>query len=147
MNNADGPVPAIEYLMRGMLETLRQRGENGITSTVIPAGWNKVNLFIYTFAASADGTYSSPTVRSYPPPTAREIALAKVEQEWEDARLHLAILRNTATDEQLEAIDRAKKEEKTVASRAEKDALRAGLPPFEAKLTGLRAGIDRLKGI
>lgn len=98
--------------MRGMLETLRQRGENGITSTVIPAGWNKVNLFIYTFAASADGTYSSPTVRSYPPPTAREIALAKVEQEWEDARLHLAILRNTATDEQLEAIDRAKKEEK-----------------------------------
>ena len=147
VNNADGPVPAIEYLMRGMLETLRQRGENGVTSTVIPAGWNKVNLFIYTFAASADGTYSSPTVRSYPPPTAREIALAKVEQEWEDTLLRLAILRNTATDEQLEAIDRAKKEEKTIASRAEKDALRTGLAPFEAKLTGLRAGIDRLKGI
>ena len=33
VNNADGPVPAIEYLMRGMLETLRQRGENGVTST------------------------------------------------------------------------------------------------------------------
>ena len=68
VNNADGPVPAIEYLMRGMLETLRQRGENGVTTTVIPAGWNKVNLFIYTFAASADGIYSSPTIRSYPPP-------------------------------------------------------------------------------
>ena len=40
---------------------LRERGESGSTSMVLPKKWSKDNVMIYTFAVSADKKKASPS--------------------------------------------------------------------------------------
>jgi len=44
------------------LITLRKRGEDGSTSTSIPATWNTGNMAVYAFAVRADGKMASGTL-------------------------------------------------------------------------------------
>ena len=132
-------------VMKSLLVPLRERGESGSTSSAIPAGWNKAAMFVYAFAVSADGKYSSPSTRLYPPPTAEEIALAEAVEAFETARWKLAAREITATPEERKAITGAKASVKKVISKAEKDAAREGKSSLEVKLAGLEAGTKQLK--
>ena len=131
--------------MRSLRVDLRDRGEAGSTSALIPAGWNKAALFIYAYAVSADGKYSSPSTRLYPPPTAEELTLAEAVEAYEAAQLRLAVREVTATPEEREAITRAKAGVKKATAAAEKEAVKAKKSPFEIKLAGLEAATRQLK--
>ena len=131
--------------MRSLRVDLRDRGEAGSTSALIPAGWNKAALFIYAYAVSADGKYSSPSTRLYPPPTAEELTLAEAVEAYEAAQLRLAVREVTATPEEREAIMRAKAGVKKATAAAEKEAVKAKKSAFEIKLAGLEAATRQLK--
>ena len=131
--------------MRSLRVDLRDRGEAGSTSALIPAGWNKAALFIYAYAVSADGKYSSPSTRLYPPPTAEELTLAEAVEAYEAAQLRLAVREVTATPEEREAITRAKAGVKKATAAAEKEAVKAKKSAFEIKLAGLEAATRQLK--
>ena len=134
-----------ENAFRSLRVKLRERHESGDTVVAIPARWNKLLLFVYVYATRADGKFSSPSTRLYPPPTAEEIALAEAREEWMNARLQLAIRKTTATPEELEAIAKAESGEKAAITKAEKAARKEGKSPHEVTMAGIAAAVARLK--